>query len=371
MKIIHLVLGKANPERMNGVNKVAHQLAMHQHALGMDVEIWGITKTPEAAVYPRPFPTRLFRSEAFYRDLDPKILYALRQLPANSVVHLHGAFITDFYKVSRLLIDLKIPYIYTPHGAFNKAALRKNKWVKKLYITRYEKTMLRDARRVQLLGQSEYDHIGKIIPLQNKVMVPNGQDFQELEFGFHTLPRTHSPVFGFCGRMDTYYKGLDLLLEGFAAHLTQGGGGELWLIGDGPDRENLEATCQELQISSRVHFIGARYGKDKLNRIANMDLFCHPSRSEGSPTAILEAGALSRPLLVSTATNVGERVEQWQCGIHLRHNTARNIARAMADFEQHYRDGKHREQGERARTMIAEEFNWTVIAQRLIDLYAA
>ena len=28
MKIIHIVLGKANPNRMNGVNKVVHNLAL-------------------------------------------------------------------------------------------------------------------------------------------------------------------------------------------------------------------------------------------------------------------------------------------------------------------------------------------------------
>jgi hypothetical protein len=45
-KIIHLVLGKANPDRMNGVNKVAHNQAIALFELGCDVEIWGITKTP-------------------------------------------------------------------------------------------------------------------------------------------------------------------------------------------------------------------------------------------------------------------------------------------------------------------------------------
>ena len=39
-KIVHLVLGKANPERMNGVNKVAHALAATQKDFGYDVEVW-------------------------------------------------------------------------------------------------------------------------------------------------------------------------------------------------------------------------------------------------------------------------------------------------------------------------------------------
>ena len=34
MEIIHIVLGKANPERMNGVNKVVFQLATKQAESG-------------------------------------------------------------------------------------------------------------------------------------------------------------------------------------------------------------------------------------------------------------------------------------------------------------------------------------------------
>jgi len=42
MNIIHLVLGKANPNRMNGVNKVANQLATTMTNLNKEVELWGI-----------------------------------------------------------------------------------------------------------------------------------------------------------------------------------------------------------------------------------------------------------------------------------------------------------------------------------------
>src|SRR5574343_1495319 len=119
-KIIHLVLGKANPNRMNGVNKVAHNHAVHMHQLGYDVEIWGITKTPDGEVIERELPTRLFRQQPFYRDLDPKLLYALSKAPKNTIFHIHDAFIPDFYKMSRLLVDMKRKYVYTPHGAFNK-----------------------------------------------------------------------------------------------------------------------------------------------------------------------------------------------------------------------------------------------------------
>ncbi len=369
MKVIHLVLGKANPERMNGVNRVVHFLSISQHERGAEVEIWGITKTPEDIVYPRPFPTVLFRAQPFYRDLDPQLMKAISKQKKGTIFHLHGAFINDFYKVVQLLRDLKIPYVYTPHGAFNKIAMEKNKWVKKMYFNRFEKIILKEAKKVLFPGQSEFDHLSMLLRLQNKAVIPNGQDFRELNFEYHEMQRRQNPVFGFCGRMDIFYKGLDLLITGFAAYCHKGGEGELWLIGDGPDRTILESQVKTLKVVDRVQFMGARYGKDKLNRIANMDIFCHPSRSEGSPTAVLEAGALGKALMVSTATNVGQQVEQYQCGIHLRKSTPGNIESACFHFLSLYKEQKHRVMGEQAKEMVKKEFNWDAIAVKTLNIY--
>ncbi len=369
MKVIHLVLGKANPERMNGVNRVVHFLTMSLYELGVDVEIWGITRNVENPVYPRPFPTRLFRAQPFYRDLDPQLLHSIYNNKEDTVFHIHGAFINDFYKVVKLLRELKIPYVYTPHGAFNKVAMEKNKWVKKMYFNRYEKPMLKDAKKVQFPGQSEFDDVATLVRLNNKVVVPNGQDFAELEVEFHRMQRRHSPVFGFCGRMDIYYKGLDLLVEGFAAYCREGGEGELWLIGDGPDRPMLEALVKTLHVSDRIVFMGARYGKDKVNRIMNMDIFCHPSRSEGSPTAVLEAAALGKALMVSTATNVGRDVEKNYCGLHLRKSTAGTIQEALRVFAGIYARQEHIAMGELARQMVRTRYNWPAIARKMLNIY--
>lgn len=369
MRIIHVVLGKANPERMNGVNKVAHYLASAQYNLGYPVEIWGITRTPEEAVYKRPFPTRLFAAQPVYRDLHPALLKSICNEPSDTVFHIHGAFIPVFYKITRLLTQYRLRYVYTPHGAFNLIALKKNKWLKKIYFEQRERNILLNALRVHFGGQSEFDNISHLIRLSNKVIIPNGQDCRELNFKPHEVYITQHPVFGFCGRLDIYYKGLDMLVEGFGMYLQQGGEGELWLIGDGPDRSKLEKQSRQLHISDKVHFMGAKYGSDKLNRIANMDLFCHPSRSEGSPTAVLEAAALGKPLLVSTATNAGREVGQYNCGIHLQENDARSIAKAMLQFREEYRNGQHHESGERAREMVRREFDWQSIAMRHIENY--
>src|ERR1700678_2975143 len=103
MEIIHLILGKANPERMNGVNKVVHEMATNQVLLGYPVQVWGITAHPEHNYPARTFTTRLFQAYRNPFKIDPALKQAFLDYKGRIVVHFHGAFIPVFYSVSRFL----------------------------------------------------------------------------------------------------------------------------------------------------------------------------------------------------------------------------------------------------------------------------
>ncbi|MEM7517035.1 MAG: hypothetical protein AAF368_08960, partial [Planctomycetota bacterium] len=60
-KICHLVLGKGNPERANGINRIAHELCVAQREIGLDAEMWGWTPDPQSTTPERPYPLRLQR----------------------------------------------------------------------------------------------------------------------------------------------------------------------------------------------------------------------------------------------------------------------------------------------------------------------
>ena len=69
------------------------------------------------------------------------------------------------------------------------------------------------------------------------------------------------------------------------------------VIGDGRDRDALEAQVAELNIEEQVHFSGFRQDVPAL--LARTDLFCMPSLTEGLPYAALEAGRQGVPLVLS------------------------------------------------------------------------
>ena len=45
MKIVHFIMGKANPNRSNGVNQVIYAFAKYQSLMGNEVVVVGISKS--------------------------------------------------------------------------------------------------------------------------------------------------------------------------------------------------------------------------------------------------------------------------------------------------------------------------------------
>ena len=119
LQIVHLVLGKANPHRMNGVNRVVHQLATVQKKMGMNVCVWGLAENLETNFPERPFKTHLFLQEKGKFKIPLSLKSAIKQLSKNTVIQMHGAFISEFYTISKLLKKEKIPYVFTPHGSLS------------------------------------------------------------------------------------------------------------------------------------------------------------------------------------------------------------------------------------------------------------
>lgn len=112
-----------------------------------------------------------------------------------------------------------------------------------------------------------------------------------------------SPVIGTVARL-TPQKGLSYLIKAFHHVLMDFHNCCLLVVGKGPQRIELETLSQKLGVISNVKFLGFR--KDVKEIIDLMDVFVLPSLWEGMPNVVLEAYALSKPVV---ATSVGGAVE--------------------------------------------------------------
>ncbi|OWY20104.1 hypothetical protein C7N43_24350 [Sphingobacteriales bacterium UPWRP_1] len=370
MEIIHIILGKANPLRMNGVNKVVHELATRQTEAGMNVQVWGITANLAHDYPQRNFATRLFKASGNPFVPPAELKEALFEHRNRGVVHLHGGWIPVFYTISKWLKQYQIPAVFTPHGAYNIIAMQRSGRLKKLYFRFFEKELLQNVKVVHCLGKSEVGGLKSIYTNAVTQLIPYGFSCPD-EQADSTVSPSHRPDFiiGFCGRIDIFTKGLDVLLEGFAAFKQRVPEAKLWVIGDGEEKARLQQLATSLKIFDDVIFWGSRFGNEKITLLKQCRVFAHPSRNEGLPASVLEAASLGLPCMVSAQTNVDDNVARYDAGYVLRQITAREINNGLTVLYNRICSNQAEPLQQHARQMMQEAYNWKPILNQFQQLY--
>jgi glycosyltransferase involved in cell wall biosynthesis len=107
--------------------------------------------------------------------------------------------------------------------------------------------------------------------------------------------------FIFVGRL-TKIKGLDIVIEALAKLKD-----EKWtldVVGDGPERKDLESLTEKLGISDRVFFKG--YSNQVDNCILDSSCLLFPSYTEGMPLALVRGVQIGIPVIASNIPSVAE-----------------------------------------------------------------
>lgn len=368
MEVIHLVLGKANPARMNGVNKVVYEMISRQVATGLQVELWGISSSTSHNYPERNFTTRLFQSAGNPFFFHPELKDSISRKKGKAVFHVHGGFVPQFYRACRWMAQNGIPFVFTPHGAYNEMAMQRNRSIKSIYRILFEKPMLRAAHTIHCLGASEEQGLRSFYPGSEAAIIPYGMEVTEQEAG--TVYQARQPfIIGYCGRLDAHTKGLDLLLDAFEKFSWTQPNAELWIIGDGKDRKALEEMALRLEIAAEVKFFGSRFGAEKEELMKKFTVFAHPSRNEGLPNAVLEAAAMGIPVIISEACNMGANVRRYEAGIVMKQMDATELSIAMEQLQGRILRGALQDMHTAARKMLLEGYNWTQQLEKLEKIY--
>lgn len=369
MEIIHLILGKANPERMNGVNKVVHQLATKQTECGEKVSVWGITKDLKNNYGERNFETLLYLKKSNPFAISQTLKESILSKKNQAVFHLHGGWIPAFYTLAKLLSKNNIPFVYTPHGAYNTIAMQRSSWRKKLYFSLFEKKLLQNATKIHCIGKSEVTGLRRIFKNNKSILLPYGYENNTV----FTIEKSNNPeiIFGFIGRLDIYTKGLDTLLEAFQKFQRNTPDSKLWIIGDSPEKVLLEQQLKGKTFGENVTLFGSKFGEEKNELLKKIDVFVHPSRNEGLPLSVIEAASFGKPCIVTDTTNIGQLIAKYQAGRTIYTQNSTVLENAMSDLLSCWKmPNFFIEMQHNAIKMVQENYNWKELISRFnIELY--
>ncbi|NLV71959.1 MAG: glycosyltransferase family 4 protein [Actinobacteria bacterium] len=126
-------------------------------------------------------------------------------------------------------------------------------------------------------------------------------------------------------------KDIDLMVEVAALLRRTHPEVELTIVGDGPERERLEALVADRGLSGRVRFVGRL--SDTGSLLAKLDVYVVTSVFEGGVSmSVLEAMALGLPVVTTAAGGVAEAVVDGETGYVVERRDGRGaLAAALAE----------------------------------------
>lgn len=245
---------------------------------------------------------------------------------------------------------------------------------------RYVKCLTQD----EMLEQATWRYMQWFYGGMNTIYVPCESYRRQLaENGFdaaklHVLPRgvdlhRFSPAkrnpqfwarFGLNGNLKLLYvgrlskeKNLETLIRAFQFARTGTPDVDLVIVGDGPDRNELEAQAKD----ANVTFTGFLHGEDLAQAYASSDIFVFPSATDTFGNVVLEAHASGLPAIVSTQGGPAEIVTRHGSGVAVDVRTPAPMCAAIRDLV--WNEAARREMGVRA-VETAREHRWERVVEQ-------
>ncbi len=105
------------------------------------------------------------------------------------------------------------------------------------------------------------------------------------------------------------------------------------IVGEGAERQAIEANLSALSQRSQFHLLGNRHDTERI--LAGLDMFCLTSRNEANPVSILEALACCVPVIAPNVGSISETVIDGKTGMLTEPLSWEETAAAMLSVLRH------------------------------------
>jgi glycosyltransferase involved in cell wall biosynthesis len=176
-----------------------------------------------------------------------------------------------------------------------------------------KRSLLADNHKIvacsQASADSLYPYLKKRFSQPRLTVIENGTALSRIKRSTvydHTVQPRSIVV---TGTLDKTYKNQQMAILGIRELLKKNVHYQLWLLGDGPERANLELLTRKLNLENHVIFFGE---VDNVQEYLSKASLCWvTSRYEGLPIALLETMAAGLPVVATAALGVEEVLKPW------------------------------------------------------------
>lgn len=364
MRILHFILGKANPDRANGVNQVVYGLAKHQTQNNDVVTVVGVSKsmTIDYELVDRTF----FKVHAF-KNFNKAFEYIKNDIENIDIVHLHGVWNFMNIKLGKYLESINKPYIITAHCGYSEDRLKQsNYWIKLLYHKFWQKHLFENSAGIHAITREEATDIAKYCNHQNIFVIPNGMDQAFYSNKIYKVKRHSKIKLGYVGRLSVE-KNIDNLIKAIALlpnNIQQKI--ELYLIGPINSKTyKLQQLVTSLNIENIVHFTNGIYGEEKIQTLLDLDIYIHPAYSDVVGISVIEALSLGIPTIVTRTSHMSYYFNS--NAFIMVEPTSFDLCRGIIELYKRQEDWA--ELSVKARQLAQEQFNWVKIVKHFANQF--
>ena len=166
-------------------------------------------------------------------------------------------------------------------------------------------------------------------------------------------------------------KGFGTLIDSIPAVLHEIPNLRVEIIGEGPERENLESQIDRLELRERVSLLGALDRETTREKQANASLVVQPccegkNGLDGIPVVLMEAMALGTPVISTRFAGIPELIKDGETGLLVPPKDLATLSEAILESLGGSR--KKLEMAQRARRKIEQEFNAPVNFHRKYEV---
>lgn len=173
----------------------------------------------------------------------------------------------------------------------------------------------------------------------------------------------------FVGRL-VPYKGADMLIEAIS-NLTDDIKNKikLTIVGDGSERNSLEAKVKKFNLENKVIFTGWLPQKEIIKYYQNSDIFCFPSIREFGGAVVLEAMACGLPCIVANNGGIGEYVTE-ETGFKIEPISRDYLTKELTNKIQILIENYELRQKMSLNSVErVKQFEWGTKAQKIVEIY--
>lgn len=279
------------------------------------------------------------------------------------IVHTHLFLGGLIGRVAALLA--RVPaVIHTEHNTY---------YWKRFYHVGIDRILAKFTEKIIAVSQAVQDFTLKQegISPDKFTVIYNGIDYERFDIGIgkdrireeFKIP-LGAPLVGSIGRL-VPQKGFKNLLLAAAKVLEEIPETKFLIVGDGPERRNLEVEACRLGISEDIIFTGFR--RDIPQILSTVDLFVLASLWEGMGLVLLEAMAAGRPVVATAVGPIPEIIEDKITGVLTPPSDPDSLALAIISLLKDR--GRTDRMGEIGRSRVRERFGIKRMAEKIEGLY--